>query len=327
MQLPFLPLLTLALLGLGVYAANAIPAVPIPADNLQTPSKIELGRKLFYDKRLSSDNTVACASCHKPEFAFSDGGKAVSEGVGKQKGTRNAPTLTNVGFRQSLFWEGRTPRLELQAVGPITAHDEMNMTPEALQKKLEGIPEYRQAFARAFPREPISLQTVTKAIAAFERTLVSFNSPFDRYQAGDDNAMSKAALRGMDIFLSEKGDCFHCHVGGQFTDDQPKNTALYTVYEDIGLARATGKDEDVGKFKTPTLRNVALTAPYMHDGSIPTLREAVKHYNSGGQPNLNSDPLMRPLGLTEAEIDDLVEFLKALTDESFTKNPAFLPPK
>ncbi|MDX2006264.1 MAG: cytochrome c peroxidase [Meiothermus sp.] len=317
----------LALIGLGVYAVGALPAVPIPADNPQTPAKVELGRKLFYDTRLSSDNTVACASCHKPEFAFSDGGKAVSEGVRRQKGTRNAPTLTNVGFRQSLFWEGRTPRLELQAVGPITAHDEMDMTPEALRSRLEGIPEYRLAFARAFPREPISLQTVAKAISAFQRTLVSFDSPYDRYVAGDDKAMSPAALRGMELFLGEKGDCFHCHVGGQFTDDQPRNTALYTVYEDVGLARATGKDEDVGKFKTPTLRNVALTAPYMHDGSIKTLREAIQHYNNGGQPNLNSDPLIRPLGMTDAEVEDLVEFLKALTDEGFTKNPAFLPPK
>jgi cytochrome c peroxidase len=202
----------------------------------------------------------------------------------------------------------------------------MGMEPEELAQRLRAIPEYARAFQEVFG-EPPSLKSVTYAIAAFERTLLSYNSPFDRYQAGDDKAMSAAALRGMELFFSEKGDCFHCHVGPDFTDDEPRNTALYTVYKDIGLARATDKDEDVGKFKTPTLRNVALTAPYMHDGSIQTLHEVVQHYNQGGQPNLNADALVRPLGLTDAEVDDLVAFLKSLTDESFTTNPAFLPPR
>lgn len=300
--------------------------VPVPDDNPQTPAKVELGRRLFYDPRLSKDGQVACASCHKPEFAFSDGGKPVSAGIFGRKGSRNAPSLTNVGFRRHLFWEGRSPRLELQAVGSLTAHDEMGMEPEELAQRLGAIPEYARAFQEVFGEAP-TLKTVTYAIAAFERTLLSYNSPFDRYQAGDDKAMSEAALRGLELFFSEKGDCFHCHVGPDFTDDEPRNTALYTVYKDIGLARATGKDEDVGKFKTPTLRNVALTAPYMHDGSIKTLRDAVQHYNQGGQPNLNADALIRPLGLTDAEVDDLVAFLQSLTDESFTSNPALLPPR
>ncbi|MBO1435661.1 cytochrome c peroxidase [Meiothermus sp. CFH 77666] len=300
--------------------------VPVPDDNPQTPAKVELGRRLFYDPRLSKDGQVACASCHKPEFAFSDGGKPVSAGIFGRKGSRNAPSLTNVGFRRHLFWEGRSPRLELQAVGPLTAHDEMGMEPEELAQRLGAIPEYARAFQEVFGDAP-TLKTVTYAIAAFERTLLSYNSPFDRYQAGDDKAMSQAALRGLELFFSEKGDCFHCHVGPDFTDDEPRNTALYTVYKDIGLARATGKDEDVGKFKTPTLRNVALTAPYMHDGSIKTLRDVVQHYNQGGQPNLNADALIRPLGLTDAEVDDLVAFLQSLTDQSFTSNPALLPPR
>lgn len=300
-------------------------SVPIPEDNPQTPAKVALGRKLFYDTRLSKDNTIACASCHRPEFAFSDGGKPVSTGIFGRQGSRNAPSLTNVGFRRHLFWEGRSPRLELQAVGPLTAHDEMGLEPEELAQRLQAIPEYAQAFREVFG-EPPSLRAVTYAIAAFERTLVSYNSPFDRYQAGDDQALSPAALRGMELFFSEKGDCFHCHVGPDFTDDEPRNTALYTVYKDIGLARATGKDEDVGKFKTPTLRNVALTAPYMHDGSIRTLREVVQHYNRGGEPNLNADALIRPLGLTDQEVDDLVAFLEALTDTSFTTNPALQAP-
>ncbi len=300
--------------------------LPVPEDNPQTPAKVELGRRLFYDPRLSRDGKIACASCHKPEFAFSDGGKAVSSGIFGRQGSRNAPTLTNVAFRRHLFWEGRSPRLELQAVGPLTAHDEMGMEPDELAQTLGAIPEYKAAFQEVFG-EPPTLKTATYAIAAFERSLLSYNSPFDRYQAGDDNAMSQAALRGMELFFGEKGDCFHCHVGPDFTDDEPRNTALYTVYKDIGLARATGKDEDVGKFKTPTLRNAALTAPYMHDGSIKTLRDVVQHYNQGGQPNLNADALIRPLGLTDAEVDDLVAFLQSLTDESLTTNPAILPPR
>lgn len=291
-----------------------------------TAEKVELGRKLFYDPRLSSNNQIACASCHKQEFAFSDGGKAVSEGVEGRKGSRNAPGLANVGYRKSLFWEGGAPRLEMQAVGPITAHDEMNMDPPVLVEKLKAIPEYAQAFKQNFP-DGLSMLNITKAISAFERTLVSSDSPWDRYREGDQGAMSPAALRGMDLFFSEKADCFHCHIGHNFTNEDVANNGLYTVYPDIGLARISNKDEDVGKFKTPSLRNVELTAPYMHDGSIKTLREVVKHYNDGGQPNLNADPLMRPLGLSEQEIDDLVEFMKALTDKSFTRDPRFAPPR
>ncbi|WP_084640414.1 cytochrome-c peroxidase [Meiothermus rufus] len=321
-------LLWLATLRVEGEGALSMPMVRLPLeppDNPQTPAKVALGRRLFYDTRLSADGTVACASCHKPAFAFSDGGQRFSRGVGGQEGQRNAPSLTNVGHRRALFWEGRSPRLELQAVGPLTAHNEMAMTPEALAQRLEAIPSYAQAFREVFG-EPPSLRMVTFALAAFQRTLLSYNSPFDRFQAGDLKALSPAAQRGMELFFSERGDCFHCHTGPEFTDDTPHNTALYTVYPDIGLARATGRDEDVGKFKTPTLRNVALTAPYMHDGSIPTLREVVMHYNRGGQPNLNADVLIRPLGLSEQEIDDLVAFLESLTDRSFTANPNLLPP-
>ncbi|MER3554812.1 MAG: methylamine utilization protein [Meiothermus sp.] len=327
------------LLGIGVagiaLAASAayvvkvpdhFPPMPIPDDNPMTAEKVELGRKLFYDKRLSSDNTLACASCHKQEFAFSDRGNAVSTGVGGRKGTRNAPTLSDVGYRDKLFWEGGSPRLETQAVGPITNPDELNMEPADLEAKLRAIPEYKTAFEAVFP-DGLTFLNLAKAIAAFERTLVSSNSAWDRFREGDQNALSPAALRGMRLFFGERGDCFHCHGGQDFTDNSLRNNALSTVYTDIGLARLTDKDEDVGKFKVPTLRNVELTGPYMHDGSIKTLHDVVKHYNNGGAANLNADPLMRPLGLSEAEVDDIVEFLKALTDRDFTKDPRFGPPK
>ncbi|GEM86166.1 cytochrome-c peroxidase [Meiothermus granaticius] len=311
--------------GYVVKVPDHFPPMPIPDDNPMTIAKVELGRQLFYDKRLSSDNSVACASCHKQEYAFSDGGHAVSTGVEGRKGTRNAPSLADVGYRDKLFWEGGSPRLETQAIGPLTDPNEMNMDPAALEAKLRAIPEYQTAFKAVFP-DGITMLNIAKALSAFERTLVSANSPWDRYREGDLTALSPAALRGMQLFFSERGDCFHCHNGQDFTDDSLRNTALATVYEDIGLARITGKDEDVGKFKVPTLRNVELTAPYMHDGSFKTLREVVEHYNNGGQANLNADPLMRPLGLSEAEVDDLVEFLKALTDRSFTQDPRFAPP-
>ncbi|MER3482083.1 MAG: methylamine utilization protein, partial [Meiothermus sp.] len=249
-----------------------------------------------------------------------------STGVGGRKGTRNAPTLSDVGYRDKLFWEGGSPRLETQAVGPITNPDELNMEPADLEAKLRAIPEYKTAFEAVFP-DGLTFLNLAKAIAAFERTLVSSNSAWDRFREGDQNALSPAALRGMRLFFGERGDCFHCHGGQDFTDNSLRNNALSTVYTDIGLARLTDKDEDVGKFKVPTLRNVELTGPYMHDGSIKTLHDVVKHYNNGGAANLNADPLMRPLGLSEAEVDDIVEFLKALTDRDFTKDPRFGPPK
>jgi cytochrome c peroxidase len=317
-----------------VWAATAFvvkvpqdfPPMPVPGDNPMTVEKVELGRKLFYDKRLSSDNTISCASCHKQAFAFSDGGKVVSAGVAGRKGTRNAPPLANVGYRKSLFWEGGAASLELQAVGPITHPDEMNMDPPKLVAKLGKVPEYSQGFKKVFP-DGISMLNIIRAIAAFERTLVSAGSPWDRFNAGDKTALSESALRGLELFFSETGDCFHCHVGHNFTNEDLTNTALYTVYQDQGLARITKKDDDIGKFKTPSLRNVELTAPYMHDGSIKTLREVVKHYNNGGQPNLNADALMRPLGMTDAQIDDLVEFMKSFTDKGFVKDPRYGPPK
>lgn len=319
----------LALAANAVYQVKVpdhFPAMPIPDDNPMSAEKVELGRTLFYDGRLSSNDKIACASCHKPEFAFSDGGKALSEGVEGRLGTRNAPGLANTGYRTSFFWDGNAPRLETQAVGPITSHLEMNMDAPDLEKKLRAIPEYQKAFGQIFS-DGITMLNITKAISAFERTLVSANSPWDRYREGDTKALSPSALRGMDVFFSERGDCFHCHIGHNFTDESLRNTALETVYKDIGLAKITGKDADVGFFKVPTLRNVELTAPYMHDGSIKTIKEAVQHYNNGGQPNLNADVLMRPLGLSDQDVDDLVEFMKSLTDKSFTTNPNFLPPK
>ncbi len=314
----------LALAGLAFGAAN-FPAMQIPAANPQTPEKIELGRKLFYNKRLSADGTVSCSSCHLQKFAFSDAGKPVSTGLRAQKGARNAPSLGNIGYRKSFFWEGGSKSLELQAVGPITAHDEMGMEPEALMQKLSGVPEYAKDFKLVFS-DGVTMLNITRALSSFERTLVTDSSPFDRYRAGDESALSPAALRGMDLFFGEKGDCFHCHGGFNFTDEDTHNTGVSLEYKDAGLARVTKDPDDVGKFKTPSLRNVALSAPYMHDGSMKTLQEVLNHYNRGGQPHANADILMRPLGLTKAEMNDLIAFLSSLSDTKFTTDPRFGPP-
>lgn len=312
--------------GYIVKTPRHFPPVPIPADNPMSAIKVELGRKLFYDTRLSSDNTIACSSCHLQKFAFSDGGKALSAGVEGRLGTRNAPSLGNIGYRTSLFWEGGSPRLELQTIGPITSHLEMNMEPKQLVAKLKKIKEYPVLFKKNFD-DGISMLNITKAISAFERTMISSNSAWDSYRLGNKTALSESAKRGLALFNTEKADCFHCHTGHNFTTEEVRNNGLYTVYEDIGLAKITDKDEDVGKFKVPSLRNAELTAPYMHDGSLKTLREVIEHYNSGGQPSLNSDPLIRPLGLSEADINDLIAFLKSLTDKTFTANPAYAAPK
>jgi cytochrome c peroxidase len=309
-----------------VFAQSYFPILHVPKDNPQSPDKIQLGRKLFYDPRLSADDSISCSSCHQQQFAFSNAGNAVSSGIRGQKGSRNAPSLGNVAWKKSFFWEGGSPSLELQAMGPLTAHDEMGIEPSALVTKLKKIPEYNKLFSSVF-KEGISMSNITKAIASFERTLITNRSPYDQYQQGNEKAMSESAIRGLELFLGESGDCFHCHNGFNFTTETLHNTGLKLTNPDLGLARLTGRKSDEGKFKTPSLRNVAITAPYMHDGSVPTLELALEHYNKGGLDNPNVDKLMRPLGLSKAEIGDLIEFLKALTDIEFTRDPRFAAPR
>lgn len=316
-------LMLCAALG-SAFAAATLPRVgPYPESNPPTVDKIALGRALFYDPLLSEDGKVSCASCHQQDKAFTDGGK-VSTGSFGRTGKRSAPSFVNVAYRTKLFWHGGSPSLELQALGPLSDHNEHALKPEQTVEKLRAS-KYAPEFRRIFGREP-DLTSLTQAIVSFERTLISYNSPFDRYSAGDANALTPAQVRGMDIFY-DKAECFHCHNGNNFSDNQAHNNASELFNEDIGVAQLTDQDEDVGKFITPTLRNIALTAPYMHAGQMATLREVVQHYNDGGQPNPNTDPLVRPLGLTEQEIDDLVAFLQSLTDSTIATNKAFGPPE
>lgn len=310
------------LLGSGAAALLLTGTVSVSAQ-VEDPGEAKraaLGRELFYAPILSSDGGVSCASCHRQDKAFTDG-RSLSLGAFGRTGKRNAPSLVNVAYRTRLFWHGGSPSLELQALGPLSDPNEHDFQPEQTVQVLKDDPYYTRRFDEVFGKAP-SLTTLTQAIAAFERTIISYNSPFDRYSAGDTSAMSESAVRGMDIFYG-KAECFHCHVGRNFSDNRAHNNAFLLFNPDIGVAQVTDAEEDVGKFITPTLRNVALTGPYMHAGQLATLEEVIDHYNEGGQPNPNADPLIRSLDLSETEQADLLAFLNALTDETVATNPAW----
>jgi len=302
-----------------------LPPVSAPPDNPPTAETIALGRRLFYDPRLSVDNTVSCATCHNPALAFSDG-RQVAEGVRQQKGRRNAPSLLNVAYREGFFWDGRSPSLEAQAEEPVKNPLEMAHTLEGVEQRLTADPGYRAAFARAFGAVPITYDEVGKAIGSFERTLLCGNSPFDRYFYGhEETALSESARRGLEIFRNPgEGNCATCHtIGDQyalFTDNKFHNDSVGPTAQnddpiDLGRFAITGADPDKGAFRTPSLRNVALTAPYFHDGSRATLEEVVGFYARGGNPVRYRDKELQPLWLTGEDRADLVAFLKSLTGE------------
>ena len=307
-----------------IEVPERFPALTYPEDNLPSEAKIALGRHLFYDPRLSSDLTISCATCHLQKRAFSDTG-VVSIGVAGRLGTRNAPSLGNTGFLRSWLWEGGVRSLEQQAIVPITHPDEMDMHTDTVLSRISSDPIYRRLFEETWEDGEISFERVTKAIATFERTIISGNAPFDRWESGDESALSEAQKRGREIFFTEKGECFHCHISYNFTDNLFHNNGLAET-SDLGRFAVTQFSLDRGRFKTPTLRNIEVTGPYMHDGRIATLREVVEFYNRGGEGHPLTDPLIRPLGLTDQEIDDLVEFMRGLTDEEFLNNPELSDP-
>lgn len=300
-----------------------LPTVDWPEDNPYGAAKAELGRLLYFDNRLSSDQTVSCASCHAPEKAFTDGSE-VSLGIGKQKGGRSAPTVINRAYSTYQFWDGRATSLEEQAKGPLanplemTAQKTADLAHEATVKVLKGIPGYMERFQRAFGTSEISIDHVAKAIATFERTVLSGNAPYDRFQAGDTKAMSPAAVRGMNVFFN-KAACDSCHLGFNFTDGSYVNIGIGMdrPKPDLGRFVVSLRDEDRGAFKTPTLREIEHTAPYMHDGRYRTLEEVVEHYDRGGVPNPTLDRRIKPLSLTPQDKADLVAFLKSLSGEGW----------
>lgn len=304
--------------------------VPIffPADNPYTPEKAELGYLLYFDPRLSADGTVSCASCHHPKFGFTDG-KSLPTGIKNQIVPRHSPTVLNRAYSVEQFWDGRAPTLEEQAKGPIANPLEMGHTLDACVQCLRAIKGYRERFKQVFGTEEFTIDHIAKAIATFERTVLSGNSPYDRFKAGDQNALSASAQNGLKIFFSNNARCDSCHEGINFTAGKFTNIGIGMdkPNPDLGRYNVTKKEEDKGAFKTPTLRDVANTGPYMHDGSLKTLEEVVEHYNKGGNKNpwLHQD--IRPLQLKPEEKKDLVEFLKALSGEGWQhiQPPASLP--
>lgn len=305
-------------LPLGLQGDSAY----IPESNPMNEGKVELGKLLYFDTRLSKDNTVSCASCHSPYHGFADPGK-VSAGVGSQLGGRNSPTVLNRLFSANQFWDGRAADLEEQAHGPLLNPVEMAMGSHAdvvaVVKRIKG---YGPHFAVAFGDDKVTMTRITQAIATYERTVVTGNSAFDRYQAGDTSAMSGSAVRGMKLFHG-KANCATCHASFNFTDENYRNigVGMDKKKPDLGRYEVTKEDEDRGAFKTPTLRNIVQTAPYMHDGSEATLMAVVEFYDKGGigNPQLSSD--IKPLHLSAVDRRDLVEFLRALTGDVFNADP------
>lgn len=312
------------------WALEILGEMPIPEDNPLTVEGIYLGRKLFYDKNLSDDNTKSCASCHLQSDGFSDP-EQFSEGITGELGNRNAMQIINAGWFPSFFWDGRAESLEAQALGPVVNPVELNTTWPKVENKITADPVYPVLFSMAFGSTSIDSMLIVKAIAQFERTLISFNSKYDEYFYGDFTGFTESEVNGFDIYFSEKGDCIHCHSGPLLSDNEFRNNGLDSELSDLGLGEITGNSEDYGKFKVPTLRNIEYTAPYMHDGRFSTLEEVVEHYNSGvltDSPNLDPEMENAALGLnlTEQEKEDLINFIKTFTDPDFMSNPNFSDP-
>lgn len=307
-----------------IQAPLGLPPVPIPRDNPPTAETISLGRRLYYDPILSVDKTVSCATCHSPEYGFADP-KPVSEGVGKKTGTRNSPTVINSAYSKLQFWDGRAPSLEKQAEGPVANPVEMANTLAVVEQRLNADPSYREAFAKAWGEKPITYDMVEKSIASFERTVIAGNSPFDRWKYGhDESAVDASVKRGFVVFTSKKkGNCAACHTVEDkyalFTDNQFHNVGVGVdmgEFTDVGLFAITHNVDDKGKFKTPTLRNIAQTSPYMSDGALKNLKEAIDFYIGAGNSNPNLDKRIHVLDfLSGQERADLEAFLNSLTGQ------------
>lgn len=309
-----------------VYTFNLPPGVDpplIPPQNPLTLDKIALGKLLFFDPILSKDSTISCASCHVQSNAFADPNR-LSKGVEDSLGFRNAISLTNTAYANLFFRDGGVPSLELQVIAPIESPFEMQNTLDTVIKRLQRHDHYKLQFQEVFGSE-VTKENFTQAIAAFERTMISFNSPFDRHYYYNEDVLSESEKNGMTLFFSDRLACSSCHSLPNFTNQGFANNGLYEDYEDMGRRRVTVSFNDDALFKIPTLRNIARTAPYMHDGSIPDLLSVFEHYNSGGSGHFNKSDIIKPLGLTMAEKIDLLNFLNALTDETFLNDPTFRP--
>jgi cytochrome c peroxidase len=310
-----------------VLNTNGLPDMIIPANNPLTEEAVALGRKLFWDPILSANNTQSCGNCHNPSFAFVDSTNQFSKGIDGFFGNRNSMTLANIGYSSTLFWDGRASTLEEQALGPIQNPVEMHNTLENMVLHLKADKNYPLEFYKVFGSVEIVPEMVAKVISSFERTMISNNSKFDKYQRGEIS-LTAQETRGKNLFVDmNKGDCNHCHtLGANFTDFEFRNTGLDSIPIDLGRYEVTKNHEDKGKMKTPTLRNIELTAPYMHDGRFETLFQCIEHYNKNFKYTENLDPNLEHSikgRLTYSEIDDIIVFLKTLTDYEFINNKKF----
>lgn len=297
------------------------PEMPFPEGNEYTKARWDLGKKLFYDPILSVDNTLSCASCHKTQLAFADD-KAFSPGVKNRPGVRNAPSLANVGYHPYLLREGSVPTLEMQVLVPVQEENEFDHNMVAIAQLLQSDAEYIRMSKEAYNRQPDPF-VITRALSTFQRTLISGNSPYDKWTyQNKPQALNESQQRGLQLFFG-KAQCASCHGGFNFTNYAFENNGLYTHYKDRGKARLTNLSEDEAVFKVPSLRNIEVTAPYMHDGSLNSLMAVIEHYNSGGKNHPNKSEVLKPLHLSETEKQDLVAFLKSLTDREFIDNVNF----
>lgn len=333
----------------GLAEIGLLPPLPIPEDNPMTPEKVELGKRLFFDPRLSGDGSLACASCHLPDQGWTTN-SPLSPAYPTHMERRNSQTLINVAYNKALIWDGRAGVLEKQALGPIQNPLHMNQNLDLLIEKLKAVPAYEERFQQVFGTS-VTPEALGKALAAFERTLVTRNAPFDRYMTGEWQAMSEDKLRGMELFKG-KARCILCHNGPNFTDSQFHNLGVppapllsdpvvqvairfdakrmnvpeyQSVREDLGRYLVTKEEKDKGAFKTPTLRNVMQREPYMHNGVFHSLEEIIDFYDAGGGAVAGKSPLIQPLGLTAQEKRDLLAFLQALTGELPTVTPPEFP--
>ena len=296
------------------------PMPDVPEENYLTEARVALGKRLFYDPILSLDSTISCNSCHLQEFAFADN-RQFSPGIEGRLGFRNSPSLANVTFLSEVNKDGGVPKLELQALVPIEDEFEMDLRIQEAVTRLQRHPYYSEQALKAYGR-PVDAFVITRSLAAFLRTMISGRSKYDEYLEGLV-ALTALEERGRQLFFSAKTNCSNCHSGFNFTNNQFENNGTYDVYEDLGRQRVTILASDIGKFRVPSLRNITLTAPYMHDGNIANLEAVIAHYNNGGTDHPNKNPLIRPLQLTDEEQLALVAFLNTLTDPYFVVDPTF----
>jgi len=300
-----------ALAAFGEDIGTPNPAtIEYPDGKPPSKTEVELGRILFFDNRLSVNQEQSCATCHNPNLGFGDG---MAKGIGTMGGGlgRNTPHIYNLAWNSIFMWDGRKPTLEEQALGPIESAGEMNMPLDSLLPRLKKVAFYQKTFEQLYGKSGITGENLGKAVAAFERTIVSNNSDFDKYMKGDKNALTANSIRGMELFKG-KASCVQCHSGPNFTDESFHNIGLGDG--DIGRSKIVPGVTTKGAFKTPGLRNALLTAPYMHNGSEATLEAVVRYYNKGGNTAEGRDKIIKPLNLKESEIQDLVAFLGSLTD-------------